>query len=391
MHQTLFRALTRIAVAFTGGPALLLAAAGCHAPPPRELRIALLAAATGPRAASSGVPAVEGARLAVEELNAAGGVRIGEQTLRVRLVDGSYDDRTDAAAGKAREVINLDSVDAVVGPQMSAHAAAVAAVAEMAGVPMISPMASSPVVTAGRRFVFRLAFLDAFQGSLLAGYAADTMHLRRTGILYDAASPYGREIAALFTKTFEARGGRVVATETFLSDGGYDFRPQLRRLLARSPDAILLPNYAQQDSFQVRQARALGFRGRFLGSDSWDPESLQRIDEAVGAVLVSNWNYRVDRPQSRDFVARFERRYGHRPRSTAAVTYDAIRLLADAAQRAGTLDGTAWSRMIASTALYEGVASRYRFRGTGDPLRGGVVIYLTSTGDSVLTVQEPPE
>jgi branched-chain amino acid transport system substrate-binding protein len=341
-------------------------------------------------AAASGLPSIEGARLAVDEINAAGGVVIGGKTYRVRLLERDYDNRPDAAASLARELINLDSADALVGPQVSAHALTAASVAEMAGVPMITPMASNPGVTRGRRFVFRLAFLDDFQGGLLAQYAADSMKLRRIGVLYDAASPYGHDIAALFGSTFESHGGRMVASETFVSDGGDDFRPQLRRILAASPDGILLPNYASQDSFQVRQARALGFKGRFLGSDSWDPVSLGKIPEAVGAVLVSNWDHRIPRGPSRDFVARFEARYQHRPRTSAAATSDAIHLLVDAARRAGSLDGAEWAKAIGATSEFVGAASVYRFHGTGDPHRGGALLFVGFGHDSLLAVVEPP-
>ncbi len=374
------------------GAALALTLASCGHPKEKEIRIGLLHISEGQGAVESGAPSLLGADMAVDELNAEGGVLIGGTRYRVRLLKRGYVSGPDAAASAAREVINLDSADALVGPQLSSHALTAATVAELAGVPMITPMASNPNVTKGKTFVFRLAFLDAFQGQLLAGYAADKLHLRRASILYDATSAYGHDIADLFRQTFESRGGKVVATETFVSDGGFDYRPQLRRILAKSPDALLLPNYARQDSFQVRQARELGFRGRFLGSDNWDPVSVAHIPEASGTVLVSQWDERIPREETQAFLKRYAKRYpGGRPRTTAASTYDAVRVLADAASRAGTLEGKAWAKAIGGTPRFEGVVAVYRFVGTGDPKRGGSVLYLGPRGDSLLATQEPPE
>lgn len=366
------------------------AGAGCAQSEPREIRVGLLAVLEGPMGAASGEPSVQGARMAVNEINAGGGVEVAGERYRLRLIERAYENRPDAAASAARALINLDSADILVGPQISAHAISAGIVAEASEVPMISPMASNPMVTAGRKFVFRLAFLDAFQGELLARYAYDSLGLRRGGVLFDAANPYGREIARLFQRTFEARGGRMVSVETFVTDGGADFTPQLRRILATSPDALLLPNYSVQDSLQVKQARALGFRGRFLGSDTWDPVSFAKVRDAEGTVLVSQWSREITRPQARTFIARFTAAYHRPPRTTSVATYDAVVLLADAARRAGTIrNGAAWARAIGRTARFEGAGATYRFNGTGDPKRSGCIVTLGPRGDSLLLVVEP--
>lgn len=339
---------------------------------------------------ASGQPSVEGARLAVDEINATGGVKVGTERYLLKLITRPFENRPEAAASAARALINLDSVDIIVGPQISNQAFAAGSVAEASGIPLIAPMASNPSVTRDRKFVFRLAFLDDFQGKLLAQYAYDSLKLRRAGILSDAASQYGGDITKLFTETFEGLGGRVVARETFTTDGGDDFRAELKRILSRSPDALLLPNYAQQDSLQVRQARALGFRGQFLGSDSWDPVSLAHIDEAKGTVLISQWDVRLRRPQSVQFVKRFQAVYAHPPRTTAAQTYDAITLLADAASRAGNFrDGVAWARAIGATSRLQGIVTDYSFHGSGDPVRGGGVAIVGRSGDSTIYISQP--
>ena len=360
---------------------------GCREQAVPELRIGLPAMLTGRYSVVSGIPAQAGARLAVDELNAAGGVRIGEATYRVRLIERDFAERDDAAATATRALVNLDSVHVLVGPQFSAHAIPAAGVAEDAHVPLIAPMASKPSLTEGRRYVFRLAFLDAVQGEILARYACESLSRRRGAVLFDAANPYGREIAELFETTFAHCGGRMVATETFTSDRALDFSDQLRRIVASGADVLLLPNYVQEDSIQLRQARALGFRGQFLGSDSWDPPAMRHVREAEGAVIVGQWDWSLLAPATQRFVSRYRAAYHDSlPRATAAATYDAVMLIADAARRAGSLDPDALVGAISSIEAFEGAASWYRFAGKQDPERGAIIIIIRASGDSVISV-----
>jgi len=384
-RRTLSRSLAGIRL-----PAFAVAVAvACGERPVPEFRIGLIGATTGPMATVSGLPALDGARLAVEEINAAGGVDIGGRQHLVVLVERAVDLHPDASAAAARALINLDSVHAFVGPQITSQALAAAAVAEQSEIPTISPMASGPSLTRDRRMVFRLAFVDAFQGDLLARYAFDSLALRRAAVIYDAASPYGRDIFRLFRQTFEARGGTIAAEETFTTENVEDFRPQLRRILAHAPDVILLPNYAVHDSIQMRQARALGFSGRFLGSDSWDPIALSEADPVHGAVIVANWDRRVPREESRRFTAAYEARFQRPPRTTAAATYDAVQLLAATARRAGTLSGPALADSLRVFGRFEGASARLIFRGSGDPIRGGVILEFLRGRDSVRFVDSP--
>ncbi len=381
-------ATSRRALAAASALALLVA---CTPAPDPVLRIGLIGVFDGPMASASGIPARDAARMAVDEINAAGGVLIGEQRYQIALYDRQVANRPDAAAVMARSLINLDSVDVLIGPQTSALAISAGAVAEASQVMMIAPMASNPAVTAGRTFVFRLSFVDAFQGEVLARFALDSLRIRRAAVLYDAASPYGTEITRLFRETFE-RGGRVVGAETFNSDAPADFGPQLRRLLAASPEAILLPSFVVHDSAQIRQARALGFRGRFLGTDSWDVRALSPRDDAVGSITVANWDRRSTREPVQRFLAAWSARYTEPARATAAATYDAVYLAVDAAQRAGSLDGTAMASALRTKGRFAGAVADFEFRGTNDPVRGAVILEVVR-GDElwrVRTTVSPP-
>jgi branched-chain amino acid transport system substrate-binding protein len=369
--------------------AALVACTACRPSAPREIRVGVLALLHSELAVASGIPSAEGAQLAAEEINARGGVPVGPDRFTIRLVLRDYAPRPDAAATEARALINIDSVDAIIGPQLSAHALPAGGVAEDAHVPLLAPMASNPAVTAGRHYVFRLAFTDPFQGEMLARYARDDAGARRAAVLYDIANPYGRDIAALFKETFERLGGAMVATETFTSDQRRDFTPALRRIAAAHPDVLLLPNYSAVDTIQVRQARALGIRAQFLASDTWDPAGVRGVADAEGTVVAHQWSTQSPRAESRAFVERYRQRFGVDPRSTAAMTYDAVFLLADAVTRAGSLEGEALRNALASTTDLRGVTGVIRYNGTGDPQRSGVLSRIGRTRDSLLRIVDP--
>lgn len=379
--------LSRRLVPLVLGALVLL---GCEPRRGPEFRIGLIGVMDGPMGRSSGIPALRGAQLAVAELNAAGGVVIDGKAHTVVLVERETAPRPEAAALAARALINLDSVDVIVGPQTSNLAVTAGAVAEASLVPMVTPMASSPLVTAGRRMVTRLAFVDAFQGEVLARFAADSLGIRRAASLSDAASAYGREITRLFSQTFESLGGEIVRAEVFDADDPSDHRPQIRRIVAARPDAILLPSFVVHDSAQIRIARELGFRGLFLGSDAWDILTLARRDDALGSIVVANWDRRAGRPALKQFTTLWNAQSDEAPRATGAATYDAIHLLAVAASRAGVRSGIAVSDSLRALGAYDGAFSDYVFNGSGDPVRGAVILEIGRDSTTVRALAPAP-
>lgn len=372
-------------------PVILLSVtlAACGPRPERPIRVGVLALMKDEMAIASGVPSKRGVEMAIDEVNARGGVEVDGKKRRLEMVVRDYDPRPDAAASMARALVNLDSVDLVIGPQISAHAITAGSVAEDAHVPMIAPMASNPAVTTGRRFVFRLAYLDPFMGEMLARYARNELRATRAAVLYDAASPYGRDISALFRKTFEESGGRVVASETYTTDQRSDYRDQLRRVAAASPEVLLLPNPSAADSFQVRQARALGIRATFLATDIWDPPSLRHIPETHGVVYSRQWHPDMPRAATTRFTTTFASRYHEEPRSSAAMSYDAVMIAVEAMRRARTVNGDALRDAIASTVGFEGATGTISFNGGSDPKRSGVLARIGPKVDEILRVVDP--
>jgi branched-chain amino acid transport system substrate-binding protein len=374
-----------------GWVALVAAVAACapEPEPPAEIRIGLLAISGHDYAATSRTPTLQGAALAVSEINADGGVIVDGRPHRLTLVVQDFANRPDAAATQARTLINQRSIDALVGPQLSAHAIAVARIAEAARLPMISPMSSNPETTEGKRFVFRMAFLDGFQSHVMASFARRDLHATRAAVLYDEANGNSRGLATLFSRSFEAEGGSIVARVKFTTDHSGDFSAELREIARVAPDILYIPNTAKVAAAQMREARAMGIRAVFLGGDSWDLQSLRTEDYAEGSYLTHQWHYDAPGEGVGPFVQRYETTYGGKPRTTAAMTYDALKVLATAMDRAGSTDPDAVREEIATMTDYTGATGVVAFHGTGDPERSVVISRLLGGEIVVSAVIDP--
>jgi branched-chain amino acid transport system substrate-binding protein len=376
IRSPLRRAILVCALAFLG--------AACREEKPgAEVRIGLLVLLTGLPAETSGRPSIEGAELAVREANEAGGIRIGATTHPVKLIVKEYDDRPDSATSVARALVNQSRIQVLVGPQFSRHAIPVAIVAEDAGIPMVSPMSSSPATTEGRRFVFRLAPLDEVQGRTMGEFAARDLGARRAAVLYDVSTDYSRILAEAFRHGFERAKGRVVAFETFARDEPLDYRVRLDRIAASSPDVLYLPNDSERVEAQIVQARERGVRATLLGGDTWDFERFRALPESDGAFVAHQWHPDLDTPESRRFRELFAGTYGKTPKVTAAMTYDAVALVLRVIEREGSLDSLAIRDGLASTSDFTGATGSVRFQNGPDPERT-VVIGRISSGRSYL-------
>jgi branched-chain amino acid transport system substrate-binding protein len=347
--------------------AVILLLAACTRGPAPEVRVGVMATFTGPFAEVSGVPTRRGAALA---LRAAGDtVTIGGRVHRVLLVERGFDDRADAAAGAARALINQERVVAIIGPQFSRHAIPVGVMAEQARIPMISPMSSNPATTAGRRFVFRLAFLDDVQAPVLARFARDTLGARTAAVFYDVTGSYSRDLATEFRRAFEEDGGRVTAFETYTADRVEDVGPQVARIAAARADVVFLPGFPDALARHVPLLQRAGVRATLLGGDSWDPQSLPALRPRQRAFVTAQWRPDLPTDEARRFREAYLAAFGTEPRAAAAMTFDAVRILLDGLRRAGTTEADALRDAIAATDGYRGASGTVTFRGRTDPGR----------------------
>ena len=320
-------------------------------PPDEPVRIGFFMSITG-RDASFGEASLRGARMAVDAINAAGGV-LGRP---VELVVEDDRSLSGESATAAKKLIFRDRAVALVGECSSARTLEAAPIAQASGVPLVTPAATSPRVTQVGDAIFRVCFVDQFQGRVIAAFARRRLGLRRAALLVDSTAPYSVGLAQYFSSEFVALGGEIVASRNYAGPGT-DFRAQLTAIRAARPDALFLPGYYVAAGLVARQARELGLGATLLGGDGFEAPQLLEIggDALEGAYYSTHFSAESPGALARGFVAAFRRRYGAAPNGLSALTYDAVRLVANAVARAGTTEPAALRRALAGTRDFPGV------------------------------------
>jgi branched-chain amino acid transport system substrate-binding protein len=347
--------------------------ASCTRPSKEDrIRIGFFGALTGPTATFA-LSGRNGALLAVEEANRAGGV-LGK-TIAL-LVE---DDRGEAseAASAASKLITQDRVVALIGEFASSRTLAAAPIAQSQGIPLISPTSTNVEVTRKGDYIFRACFIDAYQGRVLASFARRNLKAGTAALLVDARNDYSVGLAEAFRADFSAAGGRIVA-ETKYGEGDSDFSAQLTALVPLKPDVLLVPGYYTDAGLIARQARSLGLSCVLLGGDGWDSPKLVEIGgSALEGAYFSN-HYSVDDPSdaARSFVTAYRGAYGVDPDSIAASSYDAARMLFDAMRRAGSTAGRPLRDALGKTRGLAGVTGTITMDENRNPVKSAVVLRI---------------
>ncbi|MET0988500.1 MAG: ABC transporter substrate-binding protein [Steroidobacteraceae bacterium] len=293
-----------------------------------------------------------GVTMAFEEINAAGGV-LGKK-LKVLVEDDQS--KPEEAATAVTKLISQDRVVAVIGEVASSRTLAAAPIAQASKVPLISPASTNPRVTQVGDYIFRVCFIDPFQGAVMAKFAGNSLKLKKVAILYDVRNDYSVGLRNFFSETFKELGGQIVGEQSY-SEGDSDFRAQLTQLKSLGPEAIYVPGYYTEVGTIARQARELGMTVPLMGGDGWDSPKLTEIGgQAIEGSYLSN-HYSVDDPSPaiQKFVTAYKTKYGAVPDALAALGYDAAYVLADAMKRAGSTDSAKVRDAIAATTNFVGV------------------------------------
>lgn len=352
-------------------PVLTLAA--CK-PTANELKIGVSAPMTGGISAT-GQSAKNAIALVQDELNASGGVKVGDKTLKVRFITEDDEDKPESTATVFQKLINQDRVVAIVGSYTSKCSNAGAPIAEAAGIPVVSPWSTNPNVTKGRKFIFRACFIDPFQGSVVAQFATTKLKAKTAAVLFDVASDYNKGIAEVFRDEFAKMGGKIVGFETY-NTKDTDFSAQLTKIKGANPDVIFLPNYFNEVPLQIQQARKLGIKATMLGADGWDNPELVKLGGAVmdGAYFSNHYSPDIKEATAQAFIAKYKARFGIVPDAAAALTYDSAQLIAKAATTAGKADSKSIRDALAAITGHPGVTGTLTYGGANDPVKGAVVI-----------------
>lgn len=345
---------------------------GCSSPKPEDIRIGLIL---------DNIPNIltthEGPMLAVKLVNDAGGLEVAgkRHTISVSMTPGIG--QPEEATQAALKLINQDHVIGFVGPSLSRNAIPVASVAENARIPMISPMSTNPETTANRRFVFRIAFTDPFQGQVLARFAREDLRAKTAAVLFDETDTYAKGIAVYFQSTFKQTGGEVPAFMPFTPDVK-DFGTIAAKLAQVKPDVIFLPSAMDQHlELQVKALKSNGLRAQLLGSDICLGEHLKINPDFEGAFFSDHWSTKISTPESVAFIKNFQQVYGKDPDSIAANGFDAMQILLTSIQHAGGIDPLSIRQAIVDLPPFVGVSGMIDYQDTGDPIKSVYIMKLS--------------
>lgn len=356
---------------------------GCGGDDSSKIKIGVIAELTGD------VPAVgtsckNAAEMAVQEINDAGGIQLGEKKYQVKLIIEDNAGKAEQSASSAQKLITQQKVTAIVGPNASRYALPAAEIAETSKTVLITPWSTAPKATldsktnVSKKYVFRACFIDPFQGGVLAKFTLDNLKLKKAAVLYDVASEYNKGIAEIFKDVYEKNGGKVVAFETYTTNDK-DFSSQLTKIKQANPDVIFLPNYYSEVPLQIQQAKRLGIKAPFIGSDSWGSEELVKLCGADCNDYYFSTHYAADSASdtTKKFIANYKAKYGTTPDDVAALTYDSFGLLWQAIKTAGKNDRQAVRDALAKIPQYEGVTGNMQFKeGSGDPVKSAVILKI---------------
>lgn len=318
------------------------------------IKIGEFASLTG-KEASFGHMSHNGTELAINELNARGGV-LGR---KLELITEDNQSKQGESKTIARKLISRDGIVALLGEVASGRSLEAAPVCQESHIPQISPSSTNPKVTEIGDYIFRVCFTDPLQGRVLARFAQKTLKVKKVALLTDAANTYSVGLAKYFKDAFTAAGGTIVDEQKY-SGGDKDFNAQLTTIKASAPEALFIPGYYQDAGLIARQARELGINVPLFGGDGWESQDLVSIGGAAveGSYFSTHFSPEQTEPEVQDFVKKFVAKYGPPPDAMAALGYDSAMLLADAIKRAGTTDGPKVRDALAATKDFPGIAGK---------------------------------
>ncbi len=360
---------TRWACASLAGLALLAAGCGPSADS-NVIRIGEYASLTG-KEATFGQSSHNGTVLAIDELKAAGGL-LGK-TIELITEDNQ------SKAGESQTVVNKliarDGVVAILGEVASSRSLEAAPVCQNAGIPMISPSSTNPDVTRTGDYIFRVCFIDPFQGTVMADFAKKTLKVKSVAIFTDVKSDYSKGLAKYFKERHVANGGTVVAEFDF-NGGDTDFKAQLTAIKGTQPEAVFVPGYYTDVALICIQAKQLGLTAPLFGGDGWESDKLIEIgrDAVEGQHFSTHYHPDVGTEKSRRFVEAYKARYGAAPDAMAALGYDSAMILADAIRRANSTDAAKIRDALAALKDFDAVTGRISIDPNRDASKAAVIL-----------------
>jgi branched-chain amino acid transport system substrate-binding protein len=347
--------------------------AATTAPAPASDKVVLghFASLTGDTA-SFGISTKKGVDLAMKLLNAAGGFN-GKP---VEVI--TYDDQSkpEEASSMVTKLITQDNVSAVLGEVASKLSIVAADVAMRHKTPMISPSSTNPKVTEKGDYIFRICFIDPFQGQVMAKFAKENMKAKTAAILRDVEQDYSVGLADYFKKAFEEAGGKVVIDTSYTSKDT-DFKAQLTEIKSKKPDVVFVPGYYNQVALILKQARGMGIKQPVLGGDGWESPDLVKVagkDALEGTYFSNHYAPDTKDQDAQGFIEAFKKEYNETPDAMAALGFDAFNVTIDAMKRANSTGREEIKKALTETKGFKGVTGEISLDAMRNAVKSAVVL-----------------
>ncbi|MGL6173304.1 MAG: ABC transporter substrate-binding protein [Cellulosilyticaceae bacterium] len=373
----------------TMGIAVVMAMAtlsGCSASANSDtIKIGASFALTGDLA-QYGIAASNGAKLAIEEYNAAGGILDKQIELLLEDNKGSQVDASNAF----RKLVDSNKVVAFIGSDISSTTETIANLAAEKGIPMITPTGTKLGITSIGSNIFRACYIDPTQGELLAQFASADLSSQKAAIMTNNESDYSVGIAEAFKEQFTASGGQIVS-EVSYSGADTDFKPFLTNIKNANPDVIVIPDYYETIALIAAQAREIGITATLIGGDGWDGVTTQAAnnpDSIEGSYFINHYTPEDESPMVQDFITNYTNKYKEAPNAFAALGYDTARILLEAMQAAGTTESAAVVAAMQATDL-DCVTGHITFNEERNPVKSVAVIEIKAGQNTLFKKLDP--
>lgn len=357
--------------------AALLALTSCGAKETNEIKIGGIFPLSG-AVAVYGVECKNGIDLAIEEINAAGGIN-GKNVVLISEDDEGNPDKTVNAYQK---LTSKDGAKLIIGSLTSGCTQAITNRAQAQKVVQIAPAATAPAITDAGDYIFRACFIDPFQGRVGGKFSAETLNAKTAAILYDTGNDYSVGLTENFEAAFTQAGGKIVAKEAYTTNDK-DFNAQLTKIKSANPDVVYLPDYYNVVALIAKQLRAQGIEAPIVGADGWDGILGNSSAEVLNGFYSNHYATDSTDPAVQAFVKKFNDKYNKDPNSFAALGYDSVYILKDAIIKAGSDDATAVKEALKAT---DGnyVTGHLTFDEKRNPIKSAVMLEIVKGDDGSL-------
>lgn len=335
---------------------------------------------------SFGILQKQGIDMAVEEINAAGGIN-GK---KIRMINYDNKSENDETVAVVNRLISQDGVLAIIGETTSGKSKIGAQIAQANKIVMLTPSATNPDVTKAGNYIFRACFIDPFQGLVMAKFMTENLKFKKAAILRDVKSDYSVGLSDVFAAELKKMGGEVVIDVSY-QEGDIDFKSQLTAIKAKNVDAIFVPGYYNEVALIAKQAKELGMKQPLLGGDGWSSPKLYEIakDAINGSYFSNHYTTESTDPKTIEFVKNFKAKYNEDADVMAALAYDAVFILAEAIKNTKEVTSANIRNELAKIKDFHGVTGKMSMNENRDAVKSAVVVQVQGNNYKFITAVTP--